>query len=175
MRSHDENLKGRGVRTRSLAIVVLVILIVSPAASQEEGEKYKNISVQEAYEIIRKDTSIVLLDVRTMPEFLGELGHLQGAYLIPIQELEERVGELEAYKDKTIIVYCRSGRRSSWASTILNTRGFKVLNIEGGMLKWNAEKLPVVKEKKNDYGEQWFRPNRCAPSSPDPSARERNG
>ncbi len=107
----------------------------------------KAVTSTEAYEKLQKDASIVVLDVRTTEEFKSETGHLKDAILIPLQELERRTNELEPYKGKTIIAVCRSGSRSGRATSFLNQRGFNVLNLEGGMMKWNDGKLPVVLEK----------------------------
>jgi rhodanese-related sulfurtransferase len=100
----------------------------------------------EAYRMIEEDTSIVLLDVRTPGEYASETGHLKGTLLIPVQDLAQRIDELDRYKGRTIIAYCRTGRRSAQAASLLNSRGFTTMNMEGGILKWNEEKLPVVKE-----------------------------
>ena len=54
--------------------------------------------------------------------------------------------ELEHFKEKTIVAYCRSGNRSGTATRVLTANGFKALNMVGGMLKWNEEQLPVVRE-----------------------------
>ena len=91
-----------------------------------------------------KDSTVVLLDVRTPEEFSGETGHLAGAILIPVQELDIRVGELTKYHDRTIVVYCRTGHRSTMAAGILQKHGFKVMNMEGGITRWRAERLPTV-------------------------------
>jgi rhodanese-related sulfurtransferase len=85
-----------------------------------------------------------LLDVRTEEEFTDRLGHLQGAILLPAQELEERLAELEQYGDRTIIAYCRTGNRSGYATSYLSGRGFNVWNMAGGMVRWNAEGRPVA-------------------------------
>ena len=55
---------------------------------------------------------------------------------------------MKEYKGTTILAVCRSGRRSASATEILTKNGFTAINIEGGMLKWNEKKLPVVKEGK---------------------------
>ncbi len=104
------------------------------------------ITVAGAYNLVLQDTNVVILDVRTPAEFRSETGHVKGAILIPVQELEERLGELEPFRSKTILAICRSGNRSGRAAKLLNERGFKALNVEGGMLKWNKENLPVVRE-----------------------------
>jgi len=106
------------------------------------------ISTKETQKLEKKESDVVLLDVRTPEEYNSETGHLKNAVLIPVQELERRVGELEKYKDKTIIAYCRTGRRSGTATEFLMKKGFKVLNMEGGIVKWNEEKLPVQKSAK---------------------------
>jgi len=105
------------------------------------------VTTQKAYELMQSDTNIVILDVRRLDEFTSESGHLKDAILIPIEKLEERFIELEPYKNKTIIAVCRSGNRSGRAATFLNSKGYTVANLLGGMVKWNDEKLPVVKEK----------------------------
>ena len=93
------------------------------------------------------DTSVVFLDVRTPKEYASETGHLKGAILIPVDSLESHLSELEPYKSKTIIAYCRSGVRSVRAQTILTKHGFHALSMIGGITRWNKELLPVIKEQ----------------------------
>jgi rhodanese-related sulfurtransferase len=95
---------------------------------------------------MRNDPSVVLLDVRTENEYRSDSGHLEHSLLIPVQELAHRIGELARYKTRTIIAYCRSGNRSGVAAAFLAKNGFTAMNMEGGMLKWNVENLPVVRE-----------------------------
>jgi len=78
-----------------------------------------------------------LLDVRTPGEFNGELGHMDGALLIPLHELEKRASELNVHKDRLIVIYCRSGNRSQDAAKILMAKNFNVVNMVGGMKAWN--------------------------------------
>jgi len=82
---------------------------------------------EEAQQMAAADSSVVLLDVRIPQEFSSDTGHLEGAILIPVQELEERVNELAPYKDKTIIAYCRTGNRSGKATALLQTQGSRSL------------------------------------------------
>jgi rhodanese-related sulfurtransferase len=105
-----------------------------------------SVAPREAFAMAARDSTIVLLDVRTPAEFAGETGHLHGALLLPVEELESRAGELDRVKDRLIVAYCRTGRRSRNAAALLGGRGFRVLNLEGGILAWNAEQLPVVRE-----------------------------
>lgn len=96
------------------------------------------ISMQEFQNNILNDKSIVL-DVRTEEEYFGPLGHINGAILIPIDQLENRLSELEIYKNDTIYVVCRSGNRSEFGKDILNDNNFTAVNVDGGMLEWKAD------------------------------------
>jgi glyoxylase-like metal-dependent hydrolase (beta-lactamase superfamily II)/rhodanese-related sulfurtransferase len=81
---------------------------------------------------------IQVLDVREPDEYIGALGRIPGAKLIPLGELSERASELS--KDKPIVAYCRAGGRSAQATLILQQAGFsKVANLPGGMLRWRGE------------------------------------
>jgi len=111
------------------------------AAGQEPG--YKSISAQKGLEILETEKDVLLLDVRTPQEYTGPLGHIDGARLIPLQELANRVKEIEQYKDKKVVLVCRSGSRSKIAGNFLVQNGFKnVMEIETGML--GVKKLQAV-------------------------------
>ena len=86
------------------------------------------------------DNKSVVLDVRTEEEYYGPLGHINGSILIPINELEDRLDELNDYKENTIYVVCRSGNRSGFGKDILNENNFTAVNVDGGMLDWKADK-----------------------------------
>jgi len=86
----------------------------------------------------------LILDVRTLSEYRS--GHLKNAILIPVQELDDRIQELESSKDDAIFVYCRSGNRSTVASKLLIDSGFKrVYNLRDGMNGWIRENHEFVK------------------------------
>lgn len=75
----------------------------------------------------------VLLDVRTPEEFRDE--HVPGAVNVPLQELTARLGEVGP-RDRTVVVYCRSGRRSAEAARLLEHAGFRHVHDMGAMLEW---------------------------------------
>ncbi len=81
-------------------------------------------------ELVRRGA--VLLDVRTREEFAS--GHLPGARLLPLDELEQRADELRS-SGQPIVVYCRSGRRSALAASLLKQRGLQVEDL-GAMSNW---------------------------------------
>jgi rhodanese-related sulfurtransferase len=85
---------------------------------------------------------VQILDVREPDEFSGPLGHIAGAILIPLGELDRRVSELN--RDRPIVAVCRAGSRSAQAISALQRNGFTdVANLSGGMLRWRAEAHPV--------------------------------
>jgi len=103
------------------------------------GVNFESISPKIAYEMIQNDDNVTLLDVRTVEEFKKD-GHIAGAKLIPLGQLSANLKMLD--KSKKVLVYCRSGNRSVSASRILESNGFTVINMSGGMNEWRSEKLP---------------------------------
>ncbi len=88
---------------------------------------------------------VKLIDVRRPDEFTAELGHIDGAQLIPLGPDLVQYLETEN-KDQEIVFVCRSGGRSGSATFESARLGFKKsMNLAGGMLAWNALKLPTVK------------------------------
>jgi glyoxylase-like metal-dependent hydrolase (beta-lactamase superfamily II)/rhodanese-related sulfurtransferase len=82
--------------------------------------------------------AVQVVDVREREEFVGPLGHIHGANLIPLGDLAKRANELE--KERPIVAVCRAGGRSAQATAILQQAGFTaVANLAGGMLRWRAE------------------------------------
>lgn len=101
---------------------------------------FDSITPKQASALLQNDTTITLLDVRSMGEF--EQAHIEGAMLIPVEILSENLSKLQGKSNKKIIVYCRSGSRSVKASRMLADHGFMPLNVEGGMVEWEKEGLP---------------------------------
>ena len=90
----------------------------------------------------QKDPDLVVLDVRTADEFAA--GHVPGARNISHELLASRIDELATARDKQVVLYCRSGRRTLLAEDVLRKAGFRRLgHLEGDYLAWEAEKRPV--------------------------------
>jgi len=121
---------------------VAMALAMAWATSGENGQV---MSPAEVDSLTAREHHLLLLDVRTEEEFQGALGHLEGALLIPVQELSDRMQELEPYRSDTIVVYCRTGSRSHYATELLRAKGFKAFNMTGGMVQWNNEHRPVIR------------------------------
>ena len=109
----------------------------------EKGKvAFTNVSPDELCGLVKSNKDLVLLDVRTRNEYdgrdHGRYGHLKNAINIPIGELERRIGELNTYKDREIVVYCSHSQRSPRASQLLADKGFKrVRNMSGGLSTWH--------------------------------------
>ena len=95
---------------------------------------FKSISPDELQNKMERNEDFLLLDVRTPMEHASQA--IEGSYLLPVQELNYRSGELP--KDKEIVVYCRVGNRSAFAAAYLARMGYQVANLEGGILSWAA-------------------------------------
>lgn len=141
------NLKFISHKTIALLIIVSFLLpsfslIIMVAA---EEQTFQSITVDTAYNMIKKENkypNLMILDVRTPCEY--EKGHLYDAILIPYDELEARISELEEYVNHEIIIYCMAGNRSQLASEILVNYGFtKINNMLGGILAWMDAKYPI--------------------------------
>ena len=92
----------------------------------------KEISYQEAMEIICKNPTVTLIDVRSEQEF--KEGHLPGAILIPVYDLARNISKTVMCRDNVIIVYCQTGARSKKAAKILADLCYtNVYTIKGGL------------------------------------------
>jgi rhodanese-related sulfurtransferase len=138
--------KGHDMRSVRFAVFFLLLCTALFARPASAGEDSTLITPSDAARIIAEDSTAVLLDVRTEPEFMGEAGHLANAIMIPVQVLTQRVGELAPYKNRIIVVYCRTGHRSTAATAILRQSGFKAYNMAGGITRWRQEGRPIVRE-----------------------------
>jgi len=123
-----------------LIVVIAISVFSNPGAStiSQLDPLPLEISVQEAFNMRQQGTMI--LDVRTPSEWND--GHVPGATLIPLDELESRLSELP--RDEEIVIICRSGNRSAVARDIMLNAGFPaVTSIAGGFNQWVANGYDV--------------------------------
>ncbi len=104
----------------------------APELASTEVTAPRNIDVQTLAADLEAGTVSALVDVRTPEEFSE--GHIPGAVNIPVDELTQRVGELENQGELYLV--CRSGGRSARAAGELSDLGFRTVNVEGGTLAW---------------------------------------
>ncbi|MDE6564723.1 MAG: rhodanese-like domain-containing protein [Muribaculaceae bacterium] len=124
-------------------LIPLIVIMMSAMQSFgcSHSDNIVSVSAVEFEKAIKAD-SVQLLDVRSPQEFAE--GHIAGAININVQSDDFRQrADKELSKDSTILVYCRSGRRSMDAAETLTELGYKVVNLKGGIIEWNEEGLPV--------------------------------
>ena len=116
---------------------IIALFTLNSCAQQSQNSQIVNISAADLKAKIDAGENVLVLDVRTPEEFDGPLGHIEGAVLIPVDQLAGRVGELAESKDKEVVVVCRSGNRSRAGTQIMMENNFKAVNMAGGMIAWN--------------------------------------
>jgi hydroxyacylglutathione hydrolase len=117
---------------------ILIALLISISIQCGGGRESFDIDVDEARIMMGNDSSPTVIDVRTPEEYVGELGHIAGSRLIPIDVFTDSIEALSYLKDSTIIVVCKVGYRSGKAVLQLLDNDFnKAYNLYGGMEAWN--------------------------------------
>ena len=131
---------------RYVLIFLLIALLLTLGCNQSKvpPTPYSEITTDQLYQRIQLGEKLLIIDVRTPEEYVGKLGHIAGAKLLPLQEIESWFKDFEDQKDREIILICRSGNRSGVAARFLTEHGFsKVVNVIGGMRDWNQKGFPV--------------------------------
>ncbi len=125
-------------KIKSLLLLLLVITVstVSCQSTNEDKDDF-NMTALELKQAMAEDSNLVILDVRTPQELVGQHGQIEGVINIPVQVLNQRINEMEKYKDKNVAVICRSGNRSVMATKMMQAKGFKAKNVLGGMKAYN--------------------------------------
>jgi rhodanese-related sulfurtransferase len=125
-----------------IAIALMLVCSVPPAACADD------VPTVTAPVLVTEMSSAhppLVLDVRS-PEEYAE-GHLPQALNIPHTEIEAQLDRLETYRDRDIVVYCKSGRRAGIALDLLKARGFtRLRHLAGDFTAWTAERRPVEQE-----------------------------
>lgn len=132
------------MKTKVLYFIIMVMCAVQ-ASGCSHNDSIVSVSVP-VFEKEMKSDSVQLLDVRT-PEEYAE-GHINGAININVQSDKFReMAVKKLSKDSTVLVYCRSGKRSLTAAEILTKLGYKVVNLKGGIIDWKENGRPLVDSK----------------------------
>ena len=123
---------------RRLFLSILLAVVVCSAAVAVD---YTNVSLPQAKALLDKG-GVFLLDVRTPQEY--QQAHLQGAVLIPIDQIEKRLGEIP--RSRAILVYCAVGSRSNAVAGFLAEKGYReVYNMSDGIVGWYRNGLPIAR------------------------------
>ncbi len=125
-------------------VLVAAAVLVGRLLWRRLTRRYRPVPAAEAAHWVNDDETL-FLDVRTAPEVRG--GVIPGALHIPKHQLRRRLQELRGEAgSKPLVVYCHSGMRSAGAAHLLTRHGFEpVYNLQGGLMAWNAQNLPLDK------------------------------
>ncbi|MFS2005931.1 rhodanese-like domain-containing protein [Duganella sp. CT11-25] len=126
-------------------ILLIAIVLISGGALLWPAltRRGKNATPQDVTMLINRSKATIV-DVRDAKEFAE--GHLPEAKNIPLAELDKRIGELDKFKSKSVVVVCKSGARASSAAAKLAKAGFAdVVNLDGGIAAWQKAGLPLAK------------------------------
>jgi len=107
-------------------------------------QRFTSLNPAAAVQLMNKE-DVVVLDVREPSE--TAIGKISGAVQIPVGAVAKRISELEKHKDKTLLVYCKTGARAGVACKDLSKNGFeKVFSLNGGLAAWQEAHLPISKK-----------------------------
>lgn len=127
----------------ALGAVVLIIMLLGNEMTRG-FQKFRDLTAAELARLIGRD-NVVLIDVRENDEYRGE--HIKGAQHIPLGSIPTKLAELEKHKTDQVLLYCRSGNRSSSAASMMVKAGFtNVGHLAGGITAWKAENYPVARK-----------------------------
>lgn len=133
--------------THAITIIILCFWYVLPSLSSQDSTQIIEVSAKEAADLIGKyngNSGFAVLDIRTPGEF--QSGHLPGAILIDLysQTFVDQLSRLD--KEKTFLIYCRTGNRSTKSLEILKKLKFqKIYHMSAGIRAWQSEGFAVVK------------------------------
>ena len=125
------------------AVLLASALLALASCAEQAPEAGAPVAPAELAALLSPSDAPLLLDVRTPEEFAA--GHVPGATLVPVQELEARLGELAAYQQRGVVTYCERGPRAAKAAELLRANGFaNVRQLEGSMQRWREERREVA-------------------------------
>ncbi len=137
---------GEGIIQKAMLALALLALIAFLPRIISSIRKGSMLTVDNLKQRLDNDNDFLLLDVRTPEDYHGEQGHIAGATLIPLEQLENRLDEISDYIEKPVVAICRTDRKSSKAVLMLTEKGFADVHVvKTGMTGWLKNNYPVEK------------------------------
>jgi len=135
---------GEGLVQKGMLALALLALVTFLPRFISRLRQRPMLSASEVKSRLDAGDDILLLDVRTVADFTGKLGHISQAVNLPLEELAARLAELDGDRDKLIALVCTTDRRSARAEQMLTRHGFADVHVvKGGMTDWNRRGYPV--------------------------------
>lgn len=121
-----------------------ILLLLAWTTVRGRFQGWKGVGPAEAIQLINHEDAIVV-DIREDAEFKG--GYILNSVHVPLTQLRANVQRLEKYRDRPVVVSCRTGSRSAAACATLSKQGFgSVYNLRGGIVAWQNANLPLSKK-----------------------------
>jgi uncharacterized membrane protein YdjX (TVP38/TMEM64 family)/rhodanese-related sulfurtransferase len=135
---------GEGLIQKSMLALALLGLVAFLPRLISSVRKGAMLSIPNLKQRLDASEDILLLDVRTPEDYNGEQGHIAGSTLLPLEQLEQRIGEISDYYEKTVVCICRTDRKSVKAAQLLVEKGFADVHVaKMGMTDWIKNAYPV--------------------------------
>lgn len=128
------------------SILALVIMVIAACGSTNQSEN--NVLSAIDFSTKMSESGAVLLDVRTPAEYA--MGHLVGAQNMDVNNADFAEKAATLTKNQTTLVYCKSGARSKKAADLLAALGVQVYDLDGGIINWTSNNMPVESTQKED-------------------------
>jgi rhodanese-related sulfurtransferase len=141
------NARCRLLRWGILLIVLLLPLLAGCSLFRRSGKRppFRKLNPAIAYELIRDNPGMLILDLRPPQEYNGETGHIRQAQNVPLARLRSRLKDIVRFRDDTLLVYCGAGDCGPQGMDILLANGFdNAVLMEGGIDAWIREGFKTV-------------------------------
>lgn len=126
------------------ALVGAFLMLLTALLALENRRGGKSVTSQQLTNLVNK-TGAIVVDVREAKEFRE--GHITDSRNIPYAQLQDKLSELDSFKDKPVILVCKMGQHAGAAGRILTKAGFTdVRRLSGGVVTWTGDGLPLVKK-----------------------------
>ncbi len=137
---------GEGLIQKAMLALALLAVVSFLPRLIGNLRKGATIDASELKQRLDKNEELLLLDVRTADDYVGEQGHIAGSTLVPLEELEQRIDEIGDFLEKPVITICRTDRKSAKAAQLLAKKGFADVHVARmGMTDWIKNEYPIEK------------------------------
>ena len=137
---------GEGMIQKGLLALALLAVVAFLPRLIGKLRRGPMIDIPEFRQRIDSEKNLLVLDVRTAEDFVGEQGHIEEAVNIPVEDLQKRLDEIGNYLEQPVAIVCRTDKKSAKAALLLTEGGFADVHIVcGGMTKWIEAGLPVIR------------------------------
>ena len=127
-----------------VAITAFTLALFIPVMMARFG-KGRTLSIDTLDQELSNNQNLLLLDVRSVEDYQGELGHIEGSINIPLEQLAQRLSELESHLNKPIAIISTTDRHSKQAAHILKSQSFSLVYVvKGGMKLWRRKGYPIA-------------------------------